>query len=81
MSVAGTGPLDVGPPRRQVGYHARMTDPSDLLTASKIAAALKVSDAKVKKAIAALGLKPAAKKGVCSYYEKSEVPKIKKALG
>jgi hypothetical protein len=57
-----------------------MPDPSDLLTASKIAAQLKVSDAKVKKAIAALGLKPAAKKGVCSYYERSAVSKIKKAL-
>ncbi|MFZ5446449.1 MAG: hypothetical protein ACOZQL_41055 [Myxococcota bacterium] len=51
-----------------------------LLTASKIAAELKVSDAKVKKAIAALKLKPAAKKGVCSYYAKADVPKIKKAL-
>jgi hypothetical protein len=40
----------------------------DLLTAAKIAAQLKVSDAKVKKAIAAMGLKPAAKKGVCNYY-------------
>jgi hypothetical protein len=58
-----------------------MPDPTDLLTASKIAAELKVSDAKVKKAIAALGLKPAAKKGVCNFYEKSAVPKIKKALG
>lgn len=57
-----------------------MTDPADLLTASKIAAQLQVTDAKVKKAIAALGLKPAAKKGVCSYYAKADVPKIKKAL-
>jgi hypothetical protein len=57
-----------------------MTDTADLLTASKIAAQLKVTDAKVKKAIAALGLKPAAKKGVCSYYAKADVPKIKKAL-
>ncbi len=58
-----------------------MPNPTDLLTASKIAAELKVADAKVKKAIAALGLKPAAKKGVCNYYEKSAIPKIKKALG
>ncbi|HVP65708.1 MAG TPA: hypothetical protein VMT17_00435 [Anaeromyxobacteraceae bacterium] len=57
-----------------------MSDPKDLLTASKIAAQLKVSDAKVKKAIGALGLKPAAKKGVCSYYTPGDVPKIKKAL-
>ncbi len=52
----------------------------DLLTASKIAAELKVSDAKVKKAIAELRLAPAARKGVCSYYERSAVPRIKKAL-
>lgn len=53
---------------------------ADLLTASKIAKELSVSDAKVKKAIAALGLKPAAKKGVCSYYERKTIPAIKKAL-
>jgi len=58
-----------------------MTDPKDLLTAAKIAAQLKVSDAKVKKAIASLGLAPAAKKGVCSYWTKGDVAKIKKALG
>lgn len=58
-----------------------MPEASDLLTAAKIAQQLKVSDAKVKKAIAALGIQPAARKGVCSYYEKSAVPKIKKALG
>jgi hypothetical protein len=57
-----------------------MTDLDGLLTASKIAAELKVSDAKVKKAIAALKLKPAAKKGVCSYFAKTDIPKIKKAL-
>ncbi len=54
--------------------------PADLLTASKIAAELKVTDTKVKKAISELGLKPAAKKGVCSYYAKADVSKIKKAL-
>ena len=59
---------------------AAMPTDTDLLTAAKIAAQLKTSDAKVKKAIAALGLKPAAKKGVCSYYAKGDVPKIKKAL-
>ncbi len=57
-----------------------MPDPADLLTASKIAVQLSVSDAKVKKAIAAIGLKPAAKKGACSYYAKGDVGKIKKAL-
>jgi hypothetical protein len=52
----------------------------ELLTAAKIAAELKVTDNKVKKAIAEIGLKPAAKKGVCNYYAKADVPKIKKAL-
>ncbi len=52
----------------------------ELLTASKIAVALKVTDTKVKKAIAELGLKPAAKKGVCNYYAAGDVPRIKKAL-
>jgi hypothetical protein len=58
-----------------------MADSPDLLTAAKIAAQLSVSDAKVKKAIAAIGLEPAAKKGVCNYYKPSDIPKIKKALG
>lgn len=57
-----------------------MLDASDLLTAGKIAQQLSVSDAKVKKAIAAIGLKPSAKKGVCNLYAKSDVAKIKKAL-
>jgi hypothetical protein len=53
---------------------------TELLTAGKIAAELKVPGAKVKKAIAALKLKPALKKGVCSYFAKSDLAKIKKAL-
>ncbi|BDG03136.1 hypothetical protein [Anaeromyxobacter oryzae] len=53
----------------------------DLLTASKIAAELSVPGAKVKKAIADLKLKPAEKKGACSYYDRAAVAKIKKALG
>lgn len=64
----------------QGGYHRPMPDAKDLLTAAAIAQQLKVSDAKVKKAIAALRLKPAARKGVCSYYDKGAVPRIKKAL-
>lgn len=52
----------------------------DLLTASNIAKALKVPDAQVKKAIQKLGIKPAAKKGVCSYYARDVVPKVKAAL-
>lgn len=57
-----------------------MATDTDLLTAAKIAAELKASPAAVKKAIAALKLKPAAKKGVCCYYAKSDVAKIKKAI-
>ena len=45
-----------------------------------IAAQLKVKDTQVKKAIATLGIAPAAKKGVCNYYAKADVAKIKKAL-
>lgn len=52
----------------------------DLLTAGKIAEQLKVPAPKVKKAIADLKLKPAAKKGACSYYGADAIPKIKKAL-
>ncbi len=53
---------------------------ADLLTAGNIAKTLKVSDGKVKKAIQTLGIKPAAKKGVCNYYTKDVVPKVKAAL-
>ena len=49
------------------------SDTPDLLTAANIAKALGVSDAKVKKAIQTLGIKPQAKKGVCSYYGKDTV--------
>ena len=57
-----------------------MAEIKDLLTAGKIALALKVSDAKVKKAIQELGIKPVEKKGVCNYYSKDVVAKIKTAL-
>lgn len=57
-----------------------MATTPELLTASKIALQLKVTDAKVKKAITALKLEPAAKKGPCSYYAATDVAKIKKAL-
>jgi predicted transcriptional regulator len=52
----------------------------DLLTAGNIAKQLKISDAVVKKAIQKLGVKPAAKKGVCNYYSKDIIPKIKSAV-
>lgn len=53
---------------------------TDLLTAAKIAAELKASPAQVKKAITTLKLKPTAKKGVCSYFDRAAVAKIKKAI-
>ncbi len=62
-------------------YDSPMPTATELLTASKIAAQLNVSGAKVKNAIATLKLKPAAKKGACSYYAASDVARIKKALG
>ena len=58
-----------------------MANDTDLLTAAKIAAQLKATPASVKKAITTLKLKPAAKKGVCSYYAQADVAKIRKALG
>jgi hypothetical protein len=56
------------------------SEKSALLTAGNIAKALGVSDVKVKKAIQALGIKPDAKKGVCNYYSKVTLMKIKGAL-
>ncbi len=51
-----------------------------LFTAGNIAKELGVSDAKVKKAIQDLKIEPAAKKGVCNYYSKDAITKIKKAV-
>lgn len=56
------------------------TEKQDLVTAGNIAKALGVSDAKVKKAIADLGVKPKAKKGVCNYYSADVLAKIKRTL-
>ncbi len=53
---------------------------TDLSTAGNIAKTLGVSDAKVKKVIKELGIEPDAKKGVCNYYAKGTVDKIKTAL-
>ena len=52
----------------------------NLLTAGAIAKALGASDGKVKKAIKDLGIQPKAKKGVCAYYAKDVLPKVKAAL-
>jgi hypothetical protein len=53
---------------------------SHLLTAANIAKSLGVSDGKVKKAMQTLGIKPAAKNGVCNLYSKDVIPKLKGAL-
>jgi hypothetical protein len=54
--------------------------PGDLFTAGQIAKTVGVSDAKVKKALGDLKIKPAAKKGVCNYYAKDVVAKVKAAV-
>ena len=56
------------------------TTTTDLLTAGAIAKQLGVPGAKVKKALQQLAIKPAAKKGVCSYYTKDTVARIKAAV-
>ncbi|MBF0093853.1 MAG: hypothetical protein HQL34_04835 [Alphaproteobacteria bacterium] len=59
-----------------------MADAKDnLITAGNIAKELGVSDGKVKKAIKELGLEPAAKRGVCCFYDRGAVDKIKGSLG
>jgi hypothetical protein len=52
-----------------------------LLTAGAMAKELGASDAKVKKAIADMGLTPAARKGCCSYYTPEDLEKLKAVLG
>lgn len=53
----------------------------DLISAGNIAKELGVSDAKVKKAIKELALEPAAKRGVCSFYSRDAIAKVKASLG
>lgn len=53
---------------------------AELLSAGKIAEELGATPAKVKKAIGELGLKPASTKGVCNYYTRAALAKIKAAL-
>jgi hypothetical protein len=62
------------------GHIQMKTENSNLLTAGAIAKELAMPDAKVKKAIADLKIKPAAKKGVCNLYGKEVIPKIKSVL-
>ncbi len=53
---------------------------TDVVTVGNIAKELGVSDAKVKKAIEELGVKPKTKKGICNYYSRDVLAKIKGAL-
>ena len=58
----------------------KATQGDELLTAGAIATALGAPGAKVKKAIKDLAIKPKAKKGVCSYYGKDALEKVRKAV-
>ncbi len=51
-----------------------------LITAGNIAKELGASEAKVKSAIKELGIKPEAKRGVCNYYSRNALTKVKGAL-
>jgi hypothetical protein len=53
---------------------------SDLISPGNIAKELGVSDGKVKKAIKELGLEPSAKRGVCSFFSRDAVAKIKASV-
>jgi hypothetical protein len=57
-----------------------MNEKKDTITSGDIAKELGVSDGKVKKAIKELGIEPQAKKGVCNYYSRDALAKIKEAL-
>lgn len=56
------------------------SEKNNLFTAGAIAKELGVSGAVVSKTIKALNLKPEMKKGVCSYFSKETIKKIKVAL-
>ncbi len=56
------------------------SEKTNLLTAGAIAKELGVSGAVVTKAIKTLNLQPEMKKGVCSYYSKEAIKKIKAAI-
>lgn len=53
---------------------------TDLLTTGQMVKTLGVSDGKVKKAIKELRIAPKAKKGVCNYYTRDDMPRIKRFL-
>lgn len=55
-------------------------DAKQVISAANIAKELGVSDAKVKKAIKELALEPAAKRGVCNFYARDDIARIKASL-
>ncbi len=52
----------------------------NLITTGAMAKELGVSDTKIKKALKELNIQPVTKRGVCNYYSRSELEKIKKFL-
>ena len=58
----------------------KATQGEELFTAGAIATALGAPGAKVKKAIKDLAIAPKAKKGVCCYYGKDALEKVRKAV-
>ena len=52
----------------------------DLLTSGGIAKELGLSDANVKKVIKELAIQPKAKKGICNYYSRDVLAKIRAGL-
>lgn len=80
MLRPGDGPSRVHDELLPVGYRPPMPTPTELLTAGKIAQELGASPGAVKKAIQAAKVKPATVKGGCTYYAKTDLPRIKKAL-
>ena len=52
----------------------------NLVTSGDMVKALGVSDAKIKKAIKELSIEPRAKRGVCNYYSRDDLAKIRKFL-
>ncbi|MCW5979888.1 MAG: hypothetical protein KIT09_17540 [Bryobacteraceae bacterium] len=68
------------PETRFMHRTAKAQAKEELLTAAKVAEQLGASPAQVKKAIAAAGVVPDAKKGACAYYGPQTVKRIQKAL-
>lgn len=53
---------------------------NESLGAAAIAVELGFSEAKVKKVIKELGIEPSAKRGVCKFYSRHVIPRIRAAI-